>query len=172
MSRSLSPAGLCWTLISAMWAAAGQSWSSTHLVQCELDEPNWTWTQTWVWAWMPDYSLNWIKGSSAIQCLLMTSSPGRTQEPFGLESVLNLVGGQFVVDGSESFKPKSVEFSSLVFFECYFALRESKCISTLGHSSSIHNSFSVLFIHSAFLPWSLRSYISLQNLFASLASSS
>ena len=32
----------------------------------------------------------------------------------------------------------------------FVALSASKCISTLGPSSSIHNSFPILFIHSAF----------------------
>ena len=51
--------------------------------------------QTWVLVWMPDYSLNWTKRSSAIQCLSMTLSstwrwPSQSQEPFSLESVLDL----------------------------------------------------------------------------------
>ena len=41
-------------------------WSSINLVQCGPDEPSWTWTQIWVQAHMPDYSLNWTMGSSAI----------------------------------------------------------------------------------------------------------
>ena len=52
-SRGLSPAWLCW--------------SSTHLVQCGANETYWTWTQVWVQARMPEYSLNWTTGSSAIQ---------------------------------------------------------------------------------------------------------
>ena len=53
MSRGLNPTGLCG--------------SSTHLVQCGSDEPSWTRNQIWVQARMPDYSLNWTTGSSAIQ---------------------------------------------------------------------------------------------------------
>ena len=82
--------GTCWGS-SPAWLF----WSSADLVQYEPDEPCWTWTQIWRLARMPDYSFNWTKGSSAIQCLYMTSSPtwrwtNRNQEPFGRESVLNL----------------------------------------------------------------------------------
>ena len=52
-SRGSNPAGLCW--------------SSTHLVQCGPDEPSRTWTLIRVQARMPEYSLNWTTGSSAIQ---------------------------------------------------------------------------------------------------------
>ena len=52
-SRCSSPAGLCYSL--------------PHLVQCGSDEPSWNWTQIWVQTRMPDYSLNWTTGSSAIQ---------------------------------------------------------------------------------------------------------
>ena len=53
LSRSSSPAGLCW--------------SSADLVKCQPDEPGWSWTQTWVRACIPDYSLNWIARSTVIQ---------------------------------------------------------------------------------------------------------
>ena len=73
----------------------GLCWSSVHLVKCKLDEPCWIWTKTWVQAEMPDYSLNWAKRFSAIQCLSMTTSPtrrwlSRSQEPFSPKSVLDL----------------------------------------------------------------------------------
>ena len=52
-SRGLSPAWLCCSWI--------------HLLQCGLDQPSWKWTQIWVHVRMPDYSLKWTTGSSAIQ---------------------------------------------------------------------------------------------------------
>ena len=50
------------------------------------------------------------------------------------------------------------------------ALSASRCVSIFGPFSSIRNSVSMWVIHSAFLLWSFRSYILLQNLFASFAS--
>ena len=58
------------------------------------------------------------------------------------------------MDGSKLFKPQSVYailgqgVSNLVFLSV--TLSETMCIFTLGPSSSIHNSISMLFIHSAF----------------------
>ena len=82
MSRGSSLAWLCW--------------SSTHLVQCEPDEPSWTWTQIWVQARMPDHGLNWTALSSAIQgwqrCQLYWSltwrRPSLSRRPFGLKSAM------------------------------------------------------------------------------------
>ena len=55
-----------------VWAWA-EAWAlldyAGHSVQCEPDEPSWTWTKSMgVQTGMPDYSLNWTKRSSAIQC--------------------------------------------------------------------------------------------------------
>ena len=94
MSRGSSPTGLCW--------------SSSHLVQCGPDEPSWTWTQIWVQAHMPDCSLNWTMGSSAIQgwrsCQCCSSPtrrwPSRIQGPFGLKSAME--HWQFGMDARQS----------------------------------------------------------------------
>ena len=73
------------------WAQA-EAWALLVYVGHRFtDEPCWTWIQMQVQAWMPDYSLNWTKRSSAIQCLSMTSSltrrwPSWNQEPFSLQS--------------------------------------------------------------------------------------
>ena len=56
-------------------------WPSAFLVPCGPYEPCWTWTQTWVQARIPDYSLNWIARSSAIQRCLWCSSPSRSRGP-------------------------------------------------------------------------------------------
>ena len=58
-------------------------------MQCGSDEPSWSWTQIWVQARMPDYSLNWIAKSSAMQRCQCCSSPTRKRPsrscgPFGL----------------------------------------------------------------------------------------
>ena len=75
----------------------GLYWSSTHLVLCEPDEPCWTWAQIWVQALMSDYSLNWTKGSSAIQCCQWHHRPppqrrwpSRSWEAFDLKYILDL----------------------------------------------------------------------------------
>ena len=52
----------------------------------------------------------------------------------------------------------------------WVALGELRCISILGPNSSIYKSFSMFFLHSAFLLWFLRSHILFQNLFAFLGS--
>ena len=82
-SRGSIPACLCW--------------SSTHLVKCGPEEPTRSWTQIWVQDRMPDYSLNWIARSSAIQegqrfqcCNSPTRRwPSQSWRPFGLESVID-----------------------------------------------------------------------------------
>ena len=64
------------------------------------------------------------------------------------------IGSQFVMDGCEFFKTiicvqhLRQGFSNSVFFSV--VLSTSRCLSTLGHSSSIRNSISMLFINSAF----------------------
>ena len=50
------------------------------------------------------------------------------------------------------------------------ALSESICIFSLGLSSTLGNSFSLLFNHSTFLLWYRRSHTLLQNYFVSFAS--
>ena len=85
--------GTSWVSSSA-WLC----WSSTHLVQCGLDEPNWAWTQIWVQARMPNYSLNWTARSSVIQawqkCQWYSSPtrrwPNQSREPFDLESTIDI----------------------------------------------------------------------------------
>ena len=73
-------------------------WSSTNLVQCGPDEPNWTWTQIWVQVSTLAYSLNWTARSSAIpwwqRCQWYSSptqrGPSRSRRPFGLKSAMEL----------------------------------------------------------------------------------
>ena len=55
-----------------------------------------------------------------------------------------------------------------VCYLCKCCLSPSECMFTRGPSSSIHNSVFKLFIHSAFLLSSFRSYVLLQNLLAAL----
>ena len=67
-----------------------------HLVQCGFDEPSWTWTEIWVQTRMPDYCLNWIARSSAIQgwkrcqwcCSPTRKCSTQNWRPFGLKFVM------------------------------------------------------------------------------------
>ena len=81
-SRSLSSTGLCR--------------STVHKVQCGPGEPSWSLTQIWVEVRMPDYCLNWIARSNAIQewlrCQWCSSPtrrcPNRSRGPFGHKSAM------------------------------------------------------------------------------------
>ena len=96
MSQGPSPAGLYWSSTHLVQCkldepAAGQSWSSAHFVQYEPDELSWTGTQTWVQMQMPDYSLNLTKGSSTIKwCQCCHRPPTGGSAETGSHSTSNL----------------------------------------------------------------------------------
>ena len=78
------------------------------------------------------------------------------------------------MDGSEFFKPESMyatmDWNFPIWYFLSVALCESRYIFAFGPSWIPFNSFSQMFIHSAFLWWTLHSHILLQNRFVSLAS--
>ena len=122
-SQDSNPAVLCWSL--------------AHLVQCEPDEPCRTWIQTWVQARMPDYSLNWTKRSSAIQCYQKHYSPPKGgSAKTGSHSVLNL---SLTCDGSAKPKPSCpVDFwlqpAVYIALSCYYTAGSSEVFLYTGSS--------------------------------------